>query len=319
MSKGIAKDITELVGNTPLVQLNKIEENINGNLIAKLESFNPLSSVKDRIAIGMINHAEKEGLINKDTVLIEPTSGNTGIGLAFVAASRGYKLILTMPETMSEERKKLLAIFGAEIILTPGAKGMNGAIAKAQELLDATENSFSVGQFKNPINVKTHYSNTAKEIWEDTNGNIDIIIAGVGTGGTITGISKFLKEKNPELIAIAVEPEASHVLSGGEPGPHKIQGIGAGFIPEIYDNHLIDEIIQVKDSDAGKTMVNLAKKEGILAGISSGAAVFAGIQIAKRKENKNKNILVILPDTGERYLSMDWVFEDIYSEYQDIF
>lgn len=319
MTEKIANNITELVGNTPLVRLNKIEGNLYGNLIAKLESFNPLSSVKDRIAVGIINHAEKEGLINKETVIIEPTSGNTGIGLAFLAASRGYRLILIMPETMSIERKKLLAIFGSEIILTPSDEGMKGAINKAEELLNIYENSFSPSQFTNPINPQTHYNTTAKEIWNDTDGNIDIFVSAVGTSGTITGIAKYLKEKDPDIKVVAVEPKSSHVLSGGPPGPNKIQGIGAGFIPEIYDSSLIDEIIQISSEDAGKTMVNLARKEGILAGISSGAAIKAGIQIAKREENKDKNILMILPDTGERYLSVDWVFEDIFKEYSDVF
>jgi len=267
----------------------------------------------------MIDEAEKEGLINKDTILIEPTSGNTGIGLAFVAASRGYKLILTMPETMSKERRKLLAIFGAQIVLTPGAKGMNGAIAKADELLEETENSFSVRQFSNPVNVDTHFNTTANEIWNDTDGKIDVVVAGVGTGGTITGIAKNLKEKNPDLVAIAVEPASSPVLSGESSGPHKIQGIGAGFIPDIYDSDVVDEIITVSDEDAGKTLVDLAKKEGILAGISSGAATYAAIQVAKREEFKGKRVLAILPDTGERYLSMDWVFESIFKEYPNLF
>ncbi|MBZ9570213.1 cysteine synthase A [Methanobrevibacter sp. TMH8] len=320
MSEKIANSLTELVGNTPLLKLNNIDDGLNGDLIAKLESFNPLSSVKDRISVGMVNKAENEGLIDKSTTLIEPTSGNTGIGLAFVAAARGYRLILTMPETMSLERKKLLAIFGAEIVLTPGDKGMNGAIAKAEELLEKIDNSFSVHQFSNPVNVETHYSTTAEEIWNDTDGNIDIVIAGVGTGGTITGIARKLKEngKNPNLKAIAVEPSSSPVLSGENPGPHKIQGIGAGFIPEIYESDLIDEIIQVKDEDASKAMLKLAKEEGVLAGISSGAATHAGIEVAKREENKGKRILVILPDTGERYLSMDWVFQDIYKEYSEV-
>lgn len=320
MSEKIANSLTELVGNTPLLKLNNIDDELNGELVAKLESFNPLSSVKDRIAVGMVNKAENEGLINKDTTLIEPTSGNTGIGLAFVAASRGYRLILTMPETMSLERKKLLAIFGAEIVLTPGDKGMNGAIAKAEELLDEIDNSFSVHQFSNPVNVETHYNTTADEIWKDTGGKVDIVVAGVGTGGTITGIAKKLKEndKNPNLHAIAVEPASSPVLSGKNPGPHKIQGIGAGFIPSIYESDLIDEIIQVKDENASKAMLQLAKEEGILAGISSGAAIYAGIEVAKREENQGKRILVILPDTGERYLSMDWVFDVIYKEYSDV-
>jgi len=320
MTEKIANDITELVGNTPLLKLNNISKDLKGELIAKIESFNPLSSVKDRIAVGMINRAEEEGLINKDTVIIEPTSGNTGIGLAFVAASRGYKLILTMPDTMSLERKKILTILGAEIILTPGEEGMNGSVAKAEELLKEIDNSFSVHQFANPVNIETHYNTTAEEIWKDTDGKIDIIVAGVGTGGTISGIAKRLKEndRNPNLKAIAVEPVSSAVLSGDSSGPHKIQGIGAGFIPENYKSNLIDEIIQVKDEDAGKIMLKLAKKEGVLAGISSGAATFAGIEVAKREENDGKRILVILPDTGERYLSMDWVFEDIYKKHSDV-
>lgn len=318
MKEKIANNITELVGNTPLVYINKMDETIKGELIAKLESFNPLSSVKDRIAIGMIEDAEKKHLINENTILIEPTSGNTGIGLAFVAASRNYKLILTMPDTVSNERKKLLAILDADIILTPGKEGMKGAIAKTNELLNDNENYFSLRQFSNPVNVETHYQTTANEIWNDTNENIDVIIAGVGTGGTITGISKRLKEKNPNLIAIAVEPSSSPVLSGEKSGPHKIQGIGAGFVPEIYNSDLIDEIIQVSDENAAKTMIELAKKEGILVGISSGAAMFAGIKVAKRNEMNGKRILVILPDTGERYLSMDWVFENIYKKYPEI-
>jgi cysteine synthase len=318
--KKIADNISELVGNTPLLKIFSQDSDLKGELIAKLESFNPLSSVKDRIAVGMVNEAENKGLINKDTVLIEPTSGNTGIGLAFIAASRGYRLILTMPDTMSIERRKLLAIFGAEIMLTPGAQGMNGAIAKAEELLNDIDDSFSVHQFSNPVNVETHYNTTAEEIWRDTDGKVDIVVAGVGTGGTITGIAKRLKEKdrNPNLKAIAVEPSTSPVLSGKNPGPHKIQGIGPGFVPKIYESELVDEIIQVEDKDASKTMLKLAKEEGILVGISSGAATFAGIEIAKKEENQGKNIIVILPDTGERYLSMDWVFEDIYKEYSDV-
>lgn len=316
----IANNLTELVGNTPLLKLNNIDNELKGNLIAKIESFNPLGSVKDRIAVGMINKAEESGLINKNTVIIEPTSGNTGIGLAFVAASRGYRLILTMPETMSLERKKLLAILGAEIVLTPGEKGMTGSIDKAEELLNKIKNSFSVKQFANPVNVQTHYDTTAEEIWNDTDGNVDIIVAGVGTGGTITGIAKKLKEndKNPNLKVIAVEPKSSPVLSGGSPNTHKIQGIGAGFIPKIYESSLIDGVIKVKDEDASKTMLELARKEGLIVGISSGAATYAGIRIAKRKRNKNKTIVVILPDTGERYLSMNWVFEEIYKEYSDV-
>ncbi|MDR0913358.1 MAG: cysteine synthase A [Methanobrevibacter sp.] len=315
----IAGDITELVGKTPLVKLSKIGKDLNAELYGKLESFNPLSSVKDRIAVGMINDAEKSGKIKRGDVLIEPTSGNTGIGLAFVAAARGYKLILTMPETMSAERKKLLAIFGAEIVLTPGPKGMGGAIAKANELLESTPNSYSVSQFQNPVNLETHYLTTGQEILKDTDGDVDFVVAGVGTGGTITGIAKAIKEKNSDFKAVAVEPASSPVLSGEAPGPHKIQGIGAGFVPDIYGADLVDEIIKVEDEDAAKTMIALAKSEGILAGISSGAATYAAIQLAKRPENKGKKILVILPDTGERYLSMDWVFEEIYKEYKDIF
>lgn len=319
-SKKIANNVSELVGNTPLLKINNQDPDLKAELVGKLESFNPLSSVKDRISVGMIDKAEEEGLIDKDTVLIEPTSGNTGIGLAFVAASRGYRLILTMPDTMSIERRKLLAIFGAEIVLTPGANGMNGAIAKTDELLKEIDNSFSVRQFSNPVNVETHYNTTAEEIWNDTDGNVDIVVGGVGTGGTITGVGKKLKEsdKNPDVKIIAVEPASSPVLSGENPGPHKIQGIGAGFVPDIYQSELIDEIIQVKDEDASKTMLSLAAKEGILVGISSGAATYAGIQLAKKEENKGKRIVVILPDTGERYLSMDWVFEDIYKEYSDV-
>ena len=319
-SKKIANNVSELVGNTPLLKINNQDPDLKAELVGKLESFNPLSSVKDRISVGMIDKAEEEGLIDKDTVLIEPTSGNTGIGLAFVAASRGYRLILTMPDTMSIERRKLLAIFGAEIVLTPGANGMNGAIAKTDELLEEIDNSFSVRQFSNPVNVETHYNTTAEEIWNDTDGNVDIVVGGVGTGGTVTGVGKKLKEsdKNPDVKVIAVEPASSPVLSGENPGPHKIQGIGAGFVPDIYQSELIDEIIQVKDEDASKTMLSLAAKEGILVGISSGAAAYAGIQLAKKEENKGKRIVVILPDTGERYLSMDWVFEDIYKEYSDV-
>lgn len=319
-SKKIANNVSELVGNTPLLRLNNQGSDLKAELVGKLESFNPLSSVKDRISVGMIDKAEDEGLIDEKTVLIEPTSGNTGIGLAFVAASRGYRLILTMPDTMSIERRKLLAIFGAEIVLTPGANGMNGAISKADELLEEIENSFSVRQFSNPVNVETHYNTTAEEIWNDTNGKVDIVIGGVGTGGTITGIGKKLKEtdKNPNVKIVAVEPAYSPVLSGENPGTHRIQGIGAGFVPDIYQSELIDEIIPVRDEDASKTMLNLAAKEGILVGISSGAATYAGIQLAKKEENKGKRIVVILPDTGERYLSMDWVFEDIYKEYSDV-
>lgn len=268
----------------------------------------------------MINEAEKREVIDKNTVLIEPTSGNTWIGLNFVAASRKYRLILTMPDTMSIERRKLLVIFGAEIVLTSGSKRTNGAIAKSDELLKEINNSFSVHQFSNPVNVKTHYNTAAEEIWNDINGKVDIVVAGVGTGGTITGLAKKLKEydKNPNLKSVSVEPAASPVSSGENPGPHKIQGMGAGFIPYIYEFELIDKIIRVRDGDASKAMLKLAKEERILARISSGAATHVGLELAKKDENEDKIIVVILPDTGERYLSVDWVFEDIYKEYSDV-
>ncbi|MEL7668909.1 cysteine synthase A [Methanobacterium sp.] len=316
LKRGIADNATELIGNTPLVRLNKINEGADAEIIAKLESFNPLSSVKDRIGVAMIEYGEEQGLINKDTVLVEPTSGNTGIALAFVAAAKGYKLILTMPDTMSIERRKLLALFGAEIVLTPGAGGMKGAVAKAEELAENTPNAVMLQQFKNPANPKMHRETTAHEILRDTDGKVDIIVAGVGTGGTITGIAEVLKEKNPDFKAVAVEPANSPVLSGGQPGPHKIQGIGAGFVPDVLRKDLIDEIIKVEDDDAARTMLMLARKEGIFAGISSGAATWAALKLAKREENKGKRIVVILPDTGERYLSMEWVFEEVFNEYE---
>ncbi|MDF2865628.1 MAG: cysteine synthase [Clostridia bacterium] len=306
MSK-IASSITQLIGNTPLVELNNYEKalNLQAKIIAKLEYFNPGGSVKDRIAYAMVKDAEEKGLLKKDTVIIEPTSGNTGIGLAIVAASKGYKVILTMPETMSVERRDFLRALGAELVLTPGPDGMGGAIKKAEELLAQTPNSFMPQQFKNLANPKVHRETTAIEILNDTDENIDIFIAGVGTGGTITGVGEVLKKKNPQIQIIAVEPLASPVLSGGTKGPHKIQGIGAGFVPDILNIEVIDEVFKVSNEEAFETSKLLALNEGILVGISSGAALFAATKIAIRSENKGKNIVVILPDTGERYLSTD--------------
>ena len=306
----IANNIADLVGNTPLLRLNKMTAGINAEVLIKLESFNPASSVKDRIALSMIQAAEEAGLIHKDTVLIEPTSGNTGIGLAFIAAAKSYPLILTMPDTMSEERRKLLAAYGARLILTPGNGGMPAAIAKAQELAEENPNYLLLQQFNNPANPAIHRTTTAEEIWRDTGGNVDILVSGVGTGGTITGIAGVLKSYNPNLKAIAIEPVESPVLSGGEPGSHKIQGIGAGFIPQVLDTGLIDEVVLVDHEQAGITARQLATEEGVLVGISSGAAIWTAIEIAKRKENEGKTIVAIAPSSGERYLST-WLFNDL--------
>ncbi|MDP4176844.1 MAG: cysteine synthase A [Bacillota bacterium] len=301
----IAEKLTDLIGNTPLLSLRdyNTEKGVNSKLIAKLEYFNPGGSVKDRIGNAMIKDAEEKGLINKDTVIIEPTSGNTGIALAFVAASKGYKLILTMPDTMSIERRNLLKAYGAELVLTPGKDGMKGAIRKAEEISAQIKNSFIPQQFENTSNPEIHRKTTAEEIWRDTDGKVDIFVAGVGTGGTITGVGEALKKKNPDIKVIAVEPFDSPVLSGGASGPHKIQGIGAGFVPKVYNGEIIDEIYKVKNVEAFRTSRDLARTEGLLVGISSGAAAFAATQIAKRAENKDKTIVVLLPDTGERYLS----------------
>ena len=304
MSK-IAKKLTDLIGNTPLLQLEnyKEENKLEANLIAKLEYFNPLGSVKDRVANAMIETAIKEGKINKDTVIIEPTSGNTGIGLAFVTATKGLHLILTMPETMSIERRRIVAALGAEVVLTPGADGMKGAIAKAEALKEEYGNAFIPQQFENEANPKIHFETTGPEIWRDTDGKVDIFVAGVGTGGTVTGIGKYIKSQNPNAKIVAVEPATSAVLSGNKPGPHKIQGIGAGFVPKVLDLDIVDEIFPVENEDAFNASRAVAKTEGLLVGISAGASIHAGTELAKRPENKGKNIVVLLPDTGERYLS----------------
>lgn len=310
LTRGIAKDSTELIGNTPLVRLNRVTAGVKAEVVAKLESFNPISSIKDRIGVSMIIDAEAKGLINKNTVIVEATSGNTGIALAFVCAARGYRLILTMPDEMSMERRRLLLFFGAELVLTPEAEGMPGSVKKAEQLVAANPDYFMPQQFKNPANPEIHRLTTAEEIWRDTEGKVDILVAGVGTGGTITGVTDVLKKRKPGFKAIAVEPVASPVLSGGKPGLHKIQGIGAGFIPDVVRLDLIDEIIKVTDENAGIMARRLAREEGILAGISSGAATWAALEVAKRQENEGKLIVVIFPDTGERYLST-WLFQEL--------
>lgn len=301
----IYKSLVELIGRTPLLELKNYSEqhDLEATLLGKLEYFNPAGSVKDRIAKAMIEDAEEKGLLNPKSVIIEPTSGNTGIGLAAVAAARGYRIILTMPETMSIERRNLLKAYGAEVVLTEGVKGMKGAIEKAKELTQSIPNSFMPGQFDNPANPKVHVATTGPEIWEDTEGKVDIFVAGVGTGGTISGVGKYLKQQNPKVKIVAVEPFDSPVLSGGKPGPHKIQGIGAGFVPQTLDTAIYDELIPVKNEDAFRAARNIARCEGVLIGISSGAAVWAATELAKRPENKGKTIVVLLPDTGERYLS----------------
>jgi cysteine synthase A len=310
ITRGLANDSLELIGNTPLVRLNRLTGGMEAVVAAKLESFNPLGSVKDRIGVSMIVDAEEKGLIHENTVIVEPTSGNTGIALAFVCAARGYRLILTMPETMSVERRKLLTIFGAELVLTPGEEGMPGAVRKAEQLVAENPGYLMLQQFKNLANPEIHRLTTAEEIWRDTAGKVDILVSGVGTGGTITGVAGVIKKRKPGFKAIAVEPKDSPVLSGGKAGPHKIQGIGAGFIPDVLQRSLVDEIIRVSHGDAGQMARRLAREEGILAGISSGAAVWAALEVAKRQENSGKFIVVILPDTGERYLST-WLFQEL--------
>jgi cysteine synthase A len=305
----IARDVTQLVGSTPLVRLQRIAGGLPGRVVAKLESFNPCSSVKDRIGLSMIEAAEADGRIGDGTVIVEPTSGNTGIALAFVCAARGYRLVLTMPETMSVERRHLLGVLGAELVLTPGSEGMPGAIRRAEEIAEGLPDAFTPQQFENPANPAVHERTTAREIWDDTDGRVDVIVAGVGTGGTITGVSGALKKRKPSLRSVAVEPAGSPVLSGGEPGPHRIQGIGAGFVPGVLRRDLVDEIVQVDHEDAGRTARRLAREEGILCGISSGAALWAALEVARREDSRGKMIVVVLPDTGERYLST-WLFEE---------
>jgi cysteine synthase A len=299
----IAEDITSLVGSTPLVRLNKVTRDVPATVVAKLEFYNPAGSVKDRIALSMISDAERRGILDRDTVIIEPTSGNTGIGLAFVSAAKGYRIILTMPESMSMERRKILKAFGAELVLTPADRGMKGAIAKAEELAGEYPKAFIPQQFQNPANPEIHRLTTAEEIWNDTEGKVDVLVAGIGTGGTITGVAEVLKQRKPGFQAVAVEPDDSPVLSGGDPGPHKIQGIGAGFVPGVLNTGIMDEIIRVSNDNAFKTARRMIREEGILCGISSGAAVHAALEVAGRTVNKGKLIVVVLPSTGERYLS----------------